>query len=154
MTLTSLLFSPIAAPRAMPRRIVPSSSLLVNVVRPDSNAGVANVTEGSGKRAATAADTAGAGSGVTVTGAEGRTGVAIAGSACTRSTGARAGALAAGAGRGAGAAKIGGAGGRGGEAQALNNSTASTVDMRSFARDRPHPAIHVSAAPPARMGSI
>jgi len=81
--------------------------------------------------------------------------VAIAGSACTRSTGARAGALAAGgAGRGAGAAKIAGGGGRGGEAQALNNRTASTVDMRSFARDRPHPAIHVSAAPPARMGSI
>jgi len=128
--------------------MAPSSSLLVNVVRPASKAGVANVTEGSGKRAATAEGTVGAGSGVTMTGDEGRTGVAIAGADGACSTLARAGGLAGGgAGRGAGAATLTGAGGRGDDAQALSNATASTVEMPTFARDRPNPAIRVSAAP-------
>ena len=154
MTLTSLLFSPIPAPRARPCRIAPSSSLLVKAVRPASKAGVANFTAGSGKRAATAAETVGAGSGVTVTGGEGRTGVAIAG-AGARSTLPCAGGLAGGgAGRGAGAATITGAGGRDDDAQALSSATASTANMRSLARHRPITAIGVSAAQEARMGSI
>jgi len=47
----------------------------------------------------------------------------------------------------AGAATITGAGGRDDDAQALSSSTASTVDMRPCARDRPNPAIRLSAAP-------
>ena len=81
--------------------------------------------------------------------------MAIAGAEGARSTATGAGALAGGAaGRGAGAATTTGAGGRGDDAQALSSATASTVDMRPFARDRSNPAIRVSAAPEARMGSI
>jgi hypothetical protein len=86
---------------------------------------------------------------------DGRTGAAIGGADGARSTGAGAGTLAGGAdGRGAGAATTTGAGGRGDDAQALSSATASTVDMRPFARDRPNLAIRISTAPEARMGSI
>jgi hypothetical protein len=52
--------------------------LVVNAVRPASNAGVAKLTAGSGKRAAIAAGTLGVGSGATTTFDGERTGDAIA----------------------------------------------------------------------------
>jgi hypothetical protein len=122
----------------------------VKVVRFGSKAGVANVTAGSGKRAAIAAGTIGVGSGVKTTGGDGRTGDAIAGAGKTRSAPARTGgALAgAGAGRGAGDSTTTGAGlERCGKAQAPSSAAASTASKGPGMSDLSHPVIRFSSAP-------
>ena len=144
----SLPRSPIAAPRSRPDRIARSSSSLVIACRPGSNAGVANVSAGSGKCAATAAGTAGAaGSGVAATsGGSGRDGIGCAtGAAADAGSAARGAGLTAADGAGCVVAAGGGVAGSGGNLKGVPHAASSrhvdTAPMRRRSSEPPHAAI-------------